>query len=135
MRSKKNPLCTDCRKRVNTEYQRTYRNDNPLTVRKANLWRLYRITLDQYEEMRERQGRQCAACRIHESDIDTSRQGGRRRRDGTRAESFPLQVDHCHRTNVIRGLLCPDCNKIIGLADENPERLTGCIDYLAANPT
>lgn len=53
----------------------------------------YGITLTQYEAMLERQGGKCALCGEHGSS--------RVRR---------LAVDHCHKTDKVRGLLCVKCN-------------------------
>jgi Recombination endonuclease VII len=41
-----------------------------------------------------------------------------------------LQVDHSHLTGKIRGLLCPSCNKILGHANDNINRLLGLKKYL-----
>lgn len=41
-----------------------------------------------------------------------------------------LHVDHCHKTGVVRGLLCHGCNTGIGAMKENPEILQNAIDYL-----
>lgn len=41
-----------------------------------------------------------------------------------------LSVDHCHSTNVIRGLLCGLCNPAIGLMQDDPARLRAAADYL-----
>ena|SRR5210317_1672369 len=41
-----------------------------------------------------------------------------------------LHIDHCHDTNKIRGYLCANHNKAIGLFDENIEDLQSAIDYL-----
>jgi len=43
---------------------------------------------------------------------------------------FGLQVDHCHKTNKIRGLLCLPCNVSLGYLEEDTERLLGLVDYL-----
>ena len=41
-----------------------------------------------------------------------------------------ITVDHCHTTNVVRGVLCAPCNKAAGLLKDNPERLDGLAAYL-----
>lgn len=46
-----------------------------------------------------------------------------------------LAVDHDHASGATRGLLCRDCNLIIGLAKDNPERLARMIRYLAHHQT
>lgn len=39
-------------------------------------------------------------------------------------------VDHCHATGRVRGLLCPACNKALGLARDNPTVLFNMYLYL-----
>jgi hypothetical protein len=41
-----------------------------------------------------------------------------------------LCVDHCHKSGKVRGLLCSQCNHILGLSYENIEILSNCIKYL-----
>jgi len=41
-----------------------------------------------------------------------------------------LCVDHDHRTNEVRELLCSQCNIILGLANDNPVILIALADYL-----
>lgn len=42
-----------------------------------------------------------------------------------------LYVDHCHKTNKIRGLLCATCNTFIGKLKEDPILLSRSRSYLA----
>lgn len=39
-------------------------------------------------------------------------------------------IDHCHKTGRVRGILCGNCNKAIGLLEDNPVFLTNAINYL-----
>jgi hypothetical protein len=78
----------------------------------SNLWKCYRITHQQYENLLAEQNNQCKIC---------SKAG----LDGT-----PLAVDHCHTTGRIRGLLCSNCNTAIGLLYDNKELLQNAINYL-----
>lgn len=41
-----------------------------------------------------------------------------------------LAVDHNHHTDHIRGLLCENCNRAIGLFEDDPDRLTNAVKYL-----
>lgn len=41
-----------------------------------------------------------------------------------------LNVDHCHDTGVVRGFLCPSCNKAIGLMADDSTRLRAAAAYL-----
>lgn len=46
-----------------------------------------------------------------------------------------LSVDHCHIGQFIRGLICQNCNLLLGYAKDNPNILQAAIKYLqdAAN--
>ena len=45
-----------------------------------------------------------------------------------------LVVDHCHKTKVIRGVLCTPCNIGLGHFADDPERLAKAIEYLKRQP-
>jgi hypothetical protein len=40
-------------------------------------------------------------------------------------------IDHDHKTGKVRGLLCNNCNVLLGHAHEDPAILWAAIDYLA----
>ena len=41
-----------------------------------------------------------------------------------------LCIDHCHKTNKVRGVLCNNCNTALGLVGDNVTTLTKLIQWL-----
>ncbi|KKM72361.1 hypothetical protein LCGC14_1421320, partial [marine sediment metagenome] len=39
-------------------------------------------------------------------------------------------VDHCHKTGIVRGLLCKSCNLTLGFVKDDVDLLQGLINYL-----
>jgi len=39
-------------------------------------------------------------------------------------------IDHCHITGIVRGLLCNECNRGIGLLRDSADLLRKAADYL-----
>jgi len=77
------------------------------------------IAPEEYDKkMREQKGR-CAACGKKETHID-------RRSGKVRA----LSVDHDHKTNKLRGLLCGNCNRGLGMFKDSIDLLLKAIKYL-----
>lgn len=106
----------------NKHYLRAYRDRKRLDkdawsaeTRRANLWRHYKITPAQYDQQLEKQGGKCAICA-------STKPGGR---------FNTFIVDHDHDTNVVRGLLCNECNMGIGKLGDNPVRVAAAARYLA----
>jgi Recombination endonuclease VII len=79
--------------------------------RKANLKR-YGLTPERFAEMKLRQR---GVCRCGKSLDDPG---------------IKPCVDHIHGTTVVRGILCNNCNLVIGHAFENPEVLRALAEYL-----
>jgi 23S rRNA G2069 N7-methylase RlmK/C1962 C5-methylase RlmI len=92
---------------------------NPDRKRNNDLKSLFGITLDQYNQMLKEQNGVCAICGKEESEID--KRINRKRN---------LSVDHNHKTNKVRGLLCGKCNKMLGLSSDNKQILINAIEYL-----
>ncbi len=46
----------------------------------------------------------------------------------------PLMQDHCHKTGMIRGLLCQKCNTALGLFGDSPEMIKKVLEYLESPP-
>jgi hypothetical protein len=96
-------------------------NYDPLKKRNENLKRCYGITLNEYNEMLEKQNGKCAIC-------GTTETKGRKSGRGGGADVFA--VDHCHDTGDVRGLLCHSCNRAMGLLGDNTQTLQSMIEYL-----
>ena len=45
-----------------------------------------------------------------------------------------LCVDHCHKTNKLRGVLCSTCNAGVGQFFDNPDLLIKASEYLRNRP-
>lgn len=79
----------------------------------------YGFTIENYEKMLEVQNNLCAICFKSET-----------RKSRTEGNIARLCVDHCHKTNIVRGLLCSDCNTGIGKLNDSIETLQSAINYL-----
>jgi len=77
---------------------------------------VYKITLNDYNNMLRNQNESCAICKKHKSNF-----------------SRMLSVDHCHNTGKIRGLLCAHCNHGLGKFKDNIKILECAINYLKYN--
>jgi hypothetical protein len=42
-----------------------------------------------------------------------------------------MVIDHCHESGQVRGLLCDQCNKGLGLLKDSPDLLASALTYLA----
>jgi len=77
----------------------------------------YGITLDQYNEIFNKQNGKCMICQSDNNGF-------------YRKKPRAFAVDHCHTTGKIRGLLCSDCNTGIGFLKDNIDLLNNAIKYL-----
>ena len=129
----KNRQCLECKREYSRLLMTKKRKEDPEHNEKQRAWRkankekmsaYYRrdllekkfsMTLDDYDKMMHEQNSVCAIC-------SKSCVSGRR-----------LAVDHCHATGLIRGLLCANCNRALGLFKDMPERLIKAAAYLLEN--
>lgn len=104
--------CKVChRKSVLARYHAN-RDHELALMRRRDLRRNYGIEVEEYDAMLVAQNGVCAIC-------EQPCVSGRR-----------LAVDHDHRTNRVRGLLCSRCNQGLGLFGDDPERMRAAIAYL-----
>lgn len=101
-------LRTDCRE-CEAEYKREYAEAHPNWQKRCSIKSKYGITLEHYQTMFAVQDGRCNIC-------------------GVKGER--LCVDHDHKTNKVRSLLCVPCNVTLGQMEESVPRLKQMIAYL-----
>ena len=99
--------------------QRAWAIANPLANKKSILSTRYGISLEDYQKMIQAQNNKCKICNKSETTID--------RRTG---KVQALSMDHCHKTNKVRGLLCGHCNHAIGKLKDDPAICRSAALYL-----
>lgn len=103
-----NEQCVECKKLAD-------RSSNVKASRKYKIATLYGLTEADVSTMKQRQNSKCAICGA--------------------ALGFHqhTQLDHCHATGKVRGLLCNHCNRLLGCAKDRVDVLQSAIDYLLRN--
>ena len=97
------------------EYRRKNKKDEKESNRLYQKKTKYGLNAEEYYNMFESQNNKCTICGEEFSDSN---------------RAF---VDHCHKTNKVRGLLCTRCNSLLGMAKDNIEILQNAIKYLSQN--
>lgn len=88
-------------------YQANYDRQNAFKIKKRNLKKAYKLTDEEIEAILLID--RCEICGAYGD----------------------LHVDHCHTTNIVRGVLCMSCNTAIGSFRDNPVLLQRAIKYLS----
>jgi len=85
--------------------------------KEKNLQKLYNFSYEEYTKLLVEQDNKCAICQYESKPTD----------------KFTLCVDHDHETGKVRGLLCNNCNRSLGLLKDNIIVLNNAIKYLEKN--
>lgn len=93
--------------------QQKWRAKNPDYNRDWALRKTYGISLQEKKAMLLSQGSMCAICKSEKP----------------RGKDWNL--DHCHTTGRIRGILCTPCNLLLGKVKDSVELLQSAIEYLS----
>lgn len=93
-------LCKKCCNRI---------KKTPEQKRQHHLKSYYGINLEDYDKLYQEQEGKCLICKEWYEQ---------------------LEIDHCHKGNTLRGLLCGNCNKGLAFFKDNPIRLQNAIEYL-----
>ena len=98
-------------KRKAATYREFYEFTHP-TDRRERLVKRYGLSQEQYGAMLLRQSGACAICRKLPNP------------------GLSLCIDHDHVTGNVRGILCCNCNLVLGCSHDNPLVLRLAADYL-----
>jgi hypothetical protein len=111
----KNGRCKECRKLVTPEERErdNKRRRETMKGQKFVLKKLFNMTMDDYNFLLENQKGCCAICDRHYTKFN---------------KRMPL--DHDHKTNKPRGILCDSCNIGLGIFNDDPIYLNKLVQYL-----
>lgn len=98
--------------------------DRKVTYRNKHLKRKYGITQAQYLNLYKEQGGTCKICNTPLTTEQSALRLGDERLQGSTC------IDHCHKTGIVRGLLCFHCNTALGHVFDNTEILENMKKYL-----
>ena len=101
--------CKECNRKALSESSKT--DKGKARSRRKWIKSEYGMSEDQYAESFNRQGGACAVCRL--PNRSTNR----------------MHIDHDHATGKFRGLLCSQCNTMLGLFGDSPDRLRSAASY------
>jgi len=97
-------------KKSELKRNRDYHQKNKKKINaRVRLFR-HKMTQEEHDALLHKQGNRCAICR-------------------NKFRKTP-HIDHCHKTNRNRGLLCDDCNLGLGRFKDNQKYLKSAIQYL-----
>jgi len=102
------------REKLALRRRQTYKKPTPEKIRENNLRALYGLSLQDEIKLLIQQGYRCAICKTHFDELKTHMR----------------HIDHCHKTGIVRGILCGHCNCLLGHAKDNPQTLNAAITYL-----
>lgn len=82
----------------------------------------YKLTLEEYQELFGRQDGKCAICKSTGFQLCQN-------------QRQLIVIDHCHSSGKVRGLLCHNCNRALGLFKDSVSNLQNAILYLEGATT
>lgn len=86
---------------------------------KQRKWSAAGVDAARYQEMLHDQGGVCAICKQPETAPDKAS-----------GKTKDLAIDHCHKSGKIRALLCSNCNRGLGLFNDDVELLAKARAYV-----
>ena len=121
-RNMKNGFASQCKSCTSEyskkQYEKTgkkwYKKIGKTTQRENRIKRQYGIAINEFNKILKKQNNKCASCgKLFLSEYDT-------------------YIDHDHKTEKVRGLLCNNCNTGIGFLGDDIKGVKAALNYLEA---
>ncbi len=112
--------CIPCDRAARVKYREENRRRFLKRTQETNWMMRFGMTRADYDSMLSIQEGRCAICASENPNGSKS----------TSTKNRNFSVDHCHKTGKIRGLLCANCNRGLGLLGDTEESIAKALDYL-----
>lgn len=119
--SGKSSRCSTCHYKINRSrlaIDKDFRDNVNRLNRISKIKNKYGLSQESYNNLIINQNNKCAICSIEFNSI---------------SKKTKIAIDHCHKTDSIRGLLCSRCNIGLGQFRDNENYLLSAIQYLRKN--
>lgn len=103
--------CKQCRYQMTSEYEKSPKCK--MSRKEYYYFTNYKLTYKDIEQLKKQHNYKCDICNIKEIELKRK-----------------LNIDHCHKTGIVRGLLCDNCNKALGSMKDSIIILENAIKYL-----
>lgn len=110
--------CKVCDRIARKNYYHKHKEKFLENKRRVNRKFKYNLTDEEYNNLIKDQKGLCAICNIQLKNYYNTN------------KSDTMCVDHSHKTGKVRGLLCSNCNKALGLFKDDINSLISAISYL-----
>lgn len=122
-KSKLKSRCKLCEKKRHKQWHTSHKDHDreyksrPETRKRNRFYTvkaIYGLTYEQWHKLLTSQDFKCAICQAPLDPDDSTR----------------THTDHCHKTNIVRGILCKKCNSGLGFFNDDILVLERAIEYL-----
>lgn len=103
--------CVDCQNIRSSEYSKS--DKGRLHAKERHIKKTYSLKLEYIETFK--------FCQICEVELNSTR------------DKCGRCVDHDHATGKVRGILCNNCNRALGMMHDDPVKLTKAAEYLRSD--
>ena len=103
------------KKKIN-EYHKEWRSKNKEKWKRYQTCHRYGISTEEYEDLIESSGKSCPICNTLFDD-----------------SKYKRNIDHCHETGIVRGIICNHCNVALGWFKHDEDILRRAISWIKIN--